>query len=229
MKIIRQRTKTLGDFLSADLMNRILSAGVTRRFADGQMIQQRGDKSNTMCFVKSGVLIAGNLGMDGALLASAILYPGEHFGDFTLFGGVPRTQNIWTQGETEIVEVPGARFLAIMDQEPAIARALLTISTLRNFELVELLDMHRRLPLPARISRLLLTAADPDSQSETIECRQEDLAFMLGVSRVSIGKALKKLQDEGLIEMGFGRIHLPDVQRYRAQVDSEHQLLPLDL
>jgi CRP/FNR family transcriptional regulator, cyclic AMP receptor protein len=104
---------------------------------------------------------------------------------------------------------------------------LLAIATLRSCELVEFLDSQRRLPLATRIAQRLLTEVDQSAQSETIECRHEDLAFMLGVSRVAIGKALKRLQMEGLIKLGYGQIHLPDVESLRAKVDDESPLLPL--
>jgi CRP-like cAMP-binding protein len=227
MRILREKTKTLNDFLPAGVMDRILAAGVTKRFADGQLIQQRGDEGDHICFVRSGQVVAGNFGLDGGFLASALLYPGEYYGDFSLFAGVPRSQNLWAQGATDITRVEGKTFLTLMEKEPAIARALLTISTLRNYELIEFLDVQRRLTLPARISRLLLTALEPEARSETIPCRQEDLAGMLGVSRVSIGKALKKLERQGLIKLGYGRIDVPDVARLRAQVDAEFQLGPL--
>jgi len=228
MKVLREKTKVLADFLSPPLMERVFQAGVTRRYADGQMVQQRGDVHKAISFVRSGSVIAGNYGLDGSFLASAILYPGEYFGDFTVLAGLPRTQNLWAQGATEITEIPGKRFLELIDQEPAIARAMLTISTLRTHELVEFLDIQRRLPLGTRIARLLLSAAGPDAASETVECRHEDLAFVLGVSRVSIGKALKKLQGEGYLELGYGHIYLPDVKRFRNKVAAEFQILPLD-
>jgi len=227
MKVLRQRTKVLADFLPPGVMEEIYGAGMTRGYADGQMLQQRGDARKSLSFVKSGAVIAGNYGLDGAFLASALLYPGEYFGDFTLFAGLPRTQNLWAQGPTEIIEVPGKRLFELMDLEPAIARAMLGISTLRTYELVEFLDMQRRLPLKARLSHLLLTSVAPDAANETIECRQEDLAFMMGVSRVSVGKALKKLESDGLVELGYGHIHLPDVSRLRRIAAAEFQLLPL--
>jgi len=227
MRVLREKSRVLADFLRPDLMDRILKTGVKRRFADGQMIQQRGDADSHMSIVTAGKVVAGNMGLDGSFLASALLYPGEHFGDFTLFAGMPRSQNLWAQGPTEITQIGGNKFLALMEEEPAIARALLAISTLRNYELVEFLDVQRRLSLPARISRLLLTSVEPDAKSETIECRQEDLAVMLGVSRVAVGKALKKLAMDGLVELGYGRIRLPNVKRLRARVTEEFQLLPL--
>lgn len=228
MKILREKARVLADFLPREVMDPILAAGATRRFADGQLIQQRGDENRNMNFVKSGKVVAGNFGLDGRFLASAVLSPGEHFGDFTLFAGMPRSQNLWAEGPTEITQVSGNRFLALMDKEPAITRALLTISTLRNFELIEFLDVQRRLSLPARISRLLLTAVEPGTTSETIECRQEDLAVILGVSRVAIGKALKKLEADGLVDLGYGRITLPDASALRARVNAEVQIAPLD-
>ncbi len=227
MRVLRKKPRVLADYLAPSVMDKILEAGDTRRYKSGQLIQQRGDATDTMSFILSGSVIAGNHGLDGTFLASALLMPGEYFGDFTLFAGVRRTQNLWTQEPTELAQVPGAGFLKLLDQEPSITRALLTIATLRSCELVEFLDSQRRLPLATRIAQRLLTAVDHGSRTETIECRHEDLAFMLGVSRVAIGKALKRLQAGGLIELGYGRIHLPDVEQLRAKIDEESPLLPL--
>ena len=89
------------------------------------------------------------------------------------------------------------------------------------------MDVQRRLPVVARVARLLLSAADMSQAQNVIMCRQEDLAIMLGVSRVAIGKALKKLESDHLVDVGYGQIRLPDVSRLLGRVKADDPLYPL--
>jgi len=163
----------------------------------------------------------------GSLLGSALLRPGETFGEFTLLAGLPRTQTLWSQGRTAICHVTAARFMKLFDDEPSIARAMITLTLQRNYELMEFMDAQRRLSLPARVARLLLISVDAETGSEAIECRHEDLAFMLGVSRVATGKALGKLEKDGLVVRRYGYIEIPDIQRMRSMIASEDPVFPL--
>jgi CRP/FNR family transcriptional regulator, cyclic AMP receptor protein len=227
MKVLREKSKTLKDLLDPCAMEKILKAGSSRIFKDGQIIQERGDTQVGLSIVHSGQVVAGNIGLDGSFLTSALLRPGETFGEFTLFAGVPRTQTLWSQGRSEIVHVPGNRFMKLFAEEPAISHAMMTITLQRNFEMMEFMDSQRRFSLPVRVARLLLLAIDEDVVAETVECRHEDLAFMLGVSRVATGKALAKLEKDGLIVRRYGHIEIPDTRRLRAVISNEDQFFPI--
>jgi len=50
---------------------------------------------------------------------------------------------------------------------------------------------------------------------------------MLGVSGAPVGKALKRLEADGLVSLDYGRIHIPDVRRLKDRIESEEQLEPL--
>lgn len=227
MKVLRAKARTLYDLLPDDVMARILTAGTSRKFKDGQIIQQRGDDRQGVSILTAGQIVAGNAGLDGSFLVSALLRPGETFGEFTVFAGLPHTHTLWAQGETEITFVKAAAFKKLMVDEPLLAQAMVTFTLLRNYELIEFVDAQRRLSLKVRIALLLLTSIDEDAESETVECRQEDLAVMLGVSRVAAGKALKRMEQDGLLRLHYGRVEVPDVARLRAEVAREDQFYPI--
>ncbi len=227
MKVLREKSKTLRDLLDSDVIDRILAAGSSRSYSDGQVIQQRGDTQPGLSMVTSGQVVAGNVGLDGSLLVSALLRPGETFGEFTLFAGLPRTHTLWSQGESEITHVSAPRFMKLFDAEASIARAMITLTLQRNYEMMDFMDAQRRFSLAARVARLLLIAVDAKAGAATVECRHEDLAFMLGVSRVATGKALGKLAKDGLVARRYGFIEIPDVQLLRAMVASEDQFYPI--
>lgn len=223
MKVLRAKSKTLYDLLPREVMDRVLRAGTARKFSDGQIIQQRGDGRQGVSILTAGQIVAGNAGLDGSFLVSALLRPGETFGEFTVFAELPHTHTLWSQGETDITFVKASVFRKLMAEEPRLAEAMVTFTLLRNHELLEFLDAQRRLTLPARVAVLLLTSVDPHTNSESIECRQEDLAYMLGVSRVAAGKALKRLEGKGLVSLGYGRVDVPDVQHLKGFVSDEDQ------
>jgi len=210
-------------------MAELRAAGRRVRYTDGQLIQQRGDTKKGLSIVESGQAIAGNVGADGEFLTTTLLNPGDTFGEFTLFAGLPRTQDLWSVGETVITHIPATNFMQLFDREPLLPRALLTIAVSQVHFMVEFLDGQRRLPLPVRIAHLLLTSVDDrqNGDSQQINCRQEDLAAILGVSRVSVGKALKKLQTDHLVTIGYGCINLPDIAKLAAWLEDNYQVVPV--
>lgn len=222
MKVFRKKNKKLSDFLPPGVLETLFEAGREQAYNEGEIIQQRGDKWRGISIVKSGEAVAANVGRDGSIVPSALIKPGDTYGEFTTFLDLPRTHTIFANAPTRIRHIKRNRFLSLVEAEPSISQAMLTLTLERNYELVSNLDSNRRLSLPARVARLLVAEFDQDETEGTVVCRQEDLAFMIGVSRVAVGKALDKLAEKGLIETGYGRIHLPDttrLRRYLAQQD----------
>ena len=156
-----------------------------------------------------------------------MIKPGDTYGEFTTFLDLPRTHTIFAKGPTRIRHIKRKTFLSVIEATPAISRAMLTLTLERNYELVSNLDSNRRLSLRARVARLLAAEIEKDETEGTIICRQEDLAFMIGVSRVAVGKALEKLARRGLIETGYGKIHVPDAGQLRAYVRKLDPVSPL--
>jgi DNA-binding GntR family transcriptional regulator len=60
-----------------------------------------------------------------------------------------------------------------------------------------------------------------------VALNQTALAERAGVSRVSMGKALSRLHDEGLIQLGYGRIVICDVDAMRDWVAERNTVLPI--
>ncbi len=226
LNLLQANRLSLADLLPRSLMDDILANGRRVSYSDRQHIQQRGDTTATFSIVESGQVLAGNNGADGVFLTTALFNPGDFFGEFTLLAGLPRTQGLWAIGDTVINHVSGSHFNALLDNEPDLARALLNISLRRIHFLVEFLDGQRRWPLPVRIAHLLLTSVEDTAGtvSQEISCRQDDIAYMLGVSRVAVGKALKKLEADGLVELRYGSILLPDVPGLSGWLEKHRQL-----
>lgn len=191
-----------------------LTQAATRvHYTDGQLIQTRGDAKPGLSVVQSGAVKAGIHGADGVFAMAFILGPGQTFGEFTLYAGLPRTHDMTAMGPTSIDHISANRFMALYDGEPAISRAMLSTALIRSHLLLEILDAMRRLPMRERTAKILLTLMQSAGTPDAFKCRQSDLAFTLGVSRMSLSTALKQLAALGLVETGYGEVRLPEPDR----------------
>lgn len=218
---------TLMDRLPAALRRRLWDAGVPVRYRDGGLIHRRGDAKPGLSIVREEAVRMDNVGRDGSILATVVLGPGECFGEFTLFAGLPRTHDATAMGDTLVVQIDRARFDRLADDAPALLRHLLEATALRLHRALEQLDDLQRLSLPARAAKLLLQAAGGSGAGLTVAVRQSDVAETLGVSRVAAGQALATLAGKDLISRGYGRITIPDPARLRQWLDDQTLVQPV--
>ena len=209
------------ELLTEPVADRIRLESKLVSYTDGQLIHSRGAQKPGLSIVASGAACIGIYGIDGTFVITATLGVGETFGEFTLFTDLPRTHDVFATGTAEIYQLSSKSFNAIYDQEPEIARALLKKTLSRTHQLLEMLDSIRRLPIREQTAKLLLSMTPSASTSATLKCRQSELAFTLGVSRVSLNRALSNLTELGLVGLGYGHIEIPSVPKLQAWVNQQ--------
>lgn len=220
-------SQSLLSLLPAQLALRLRNAAVAVEYGDGETIHSRGDVKPGLSIVRSGAVQFAIPGTDGSYIATSVLGPGHCFGEATLFARLPRTHDAIAVGETVIEQIAKARFDRIFDEEPMLARLMLEATTQRLYSVLDFMDDLRRLPLPVRTAKMIAGMMRSANHADVVECNQSDLAFTLGVSRVSIGKALARLQDAGVIALGYGRIGVPDPSALDRWIAERSPLQPL--
>ncbi|MEX6633748.1 Crp/Fnr family transcriptional regulator [Hyphococcus lacteus] len=209
------------------MAERLVSAGVAVRFEDGETVHLRGDIRPGLSIVKSGAVRFSIPGIDGSSVTSSILGGGHSFGEATLFAKLPRTHDAIAVGATTINQISKARFDKIFDEEPGLARIMLEATTTRLYSVLEFMDDLRRHPLNVRVAKIIFSMAQSSKVENVIEISQSDFAFTLGVSRVSIGKALAGLQSDGLIKLGYGKISIANYDQLNNWITDHSVLAPL--
>lgn len=193
--------------LSESVREALIAAGRTMTYSDGQFIHQRGEGSPGLSIILSGRVRFGIYLESGAYIQTSVLNAGHCFGEATLFADAPRAYDADALGDTKIVEISKTRFDALLAQAPSFANALLVSLTTRLYEALEFADDLRALSPEARIVKLLTRFTHSGGFSENaIPVRQIDIAYALGLSRVSVGKALNALQKQGRIRLGYKEI-----------------------
>lgn len=198
----------LQDTLPPNLGDALFSEAVSVNYSDGQLIQARGDTDPSLSIVRTGAARLGQTGMDGSYAGMAIFGPGQFFGEFTIFGGLPREFDAFAVGPTTIGHINGTRFDRLLDKHRGIRSYFLSFLAQRLHAALSFVDDLRHLPLPARVAKTLHMMHQSDVGSTSIKVTQTELADMLGVTRVSINKALAGLEEEGLISRAYGHINI---------------------
>jgi CRP-like cAMP-binding protein len=212
--------------LSPALQQSLLDHAVARRYRDGQVIHRRGDRSRGLSIVRSGAVRLSNIGRDGREVTLATLVPGESFGEFTVFAGLPRQFDLTARGETVIENINSRRFDALLNASPGLARHVIRHLAQRLHQALELLDDERRLTLPVRLAKRLRQWSELSGGAGDIAATQQELADELAVSRVALSAAVRQLASDGLITAGYGRIRIRDSAKLENWISEQSQLAP---
>lgn len=111
--------------LRGDALQAIGRACSWRRFAAGRHIVTRKSRENDVYFVVSGLARATAFSAGGREVAYNDLGPGAVFGELAAIDGKPRSADVLAIEETMVATLSAQAFLALVDAEPAVRRALL--------------------------------------------------------------------------------------------------------
>ena len=230
--LIQLKSPTLMDLIPPEIQLAISQSANLVKYSDGQLIHSRGSSNRGLSIVQSGAAQIGVMGVDGKFVIVGRLRPGESFGEFTLYTELPRTHDVSAAGVTEILQISESQFLRLEKRFPQLTLAILKSSLTRNYLLLEALDDLRRLTLKQRTAKIILSmsyaATNGEHDSVTVECRQQELADTLGVSRVSLNTTLKQLAQTGLIEPAYTSIVVPSVQGLESWIATHCSTTPLN-
>jgi CRP-like cAMP-binding protein len=203
--------------LSEEDMSFVSAMAIRRSYRDGALVHDRGDGPAEMGIVVRGsVMLISPRGNGREILLSRVKV-GQNFGDVTLSFADTCSHRAVAVGDTQIDHVTAASFHRLMER-PAIAKALYTVTAYRLTVTARLLDDVRALPADVIFAKLLLNFHDSMEQAQTLEFVQENFAGYMGVSTVTLHKAMRTLKQAGLIKTGYRQIGIIDPAELRRWV-----------
>lgn len=200
--------------------------GVEKGYRDGQHIQTRGDKTRGFSIIKAGGVRFGKTDVEGRFIVTAQLEPGQCYGEFTLFAGLPRTHDGYAVGQTVISHISKAKFDRLLEEEPQLAAPIISSLTMRLHNLLEWTDDLRRYPLRYRLGKNLLQMM-PEGDDPIIKITQNELADLLGVTRVAVAQTLSDYRKLGFVASRYGGLELLDRPAFKAWLQEFVQIDPI--
>ena len=159
---------------------------------------------------------------EGREVVLAIQRSGDLFGEMSLLDNEPRSASAVTMEESEMVSLSRADFQEVLEGHPEACRAILTVLVGRLRQTNQSVQDAYLLDVPGRLARrLLLLVRDHGVPVENgveigLKVSQQDLASMIGASRVAVNKQLQAWRQEGIVEVRRQRVTILDAEALEA-------------
>lgn len=200
--------------LPAPLADVILDKSNQREVASDTLIYATGDEATGQFAVLSGeVRLVANT-TAGKHILYRILKPGGWFGHLSVLDHQPRFQDAVAVGPTRLLHLSMAGFNAIIEREPRYTLHFAHLICRDIREAMSMLAEMRATPLPQRLAQVLMQTASDEASSERMP--QEALAAMVGASRQTVNRMLRRWQDGRLIRIEYGRVFVRNATKLAA-------------
>jgi CRP-like cAMP-binding protein len=199
--------------LPAAVQQTLLAAAHRKQLAKGESLFLKGSAPDALFGVLSGSLRVSVVAAGGREAVIALMEAGHWFGEVSLFVGRERVYDTCAVEPAEIAIVQADDFHHIVATRPDVHMALTRLVCMRLRQALAWIDDAILMPLPVRLAHRLLTLDHSPADAAgavTIAVSQEDLSFMLGVSRQSVNRQLKLWEDDGTLRVGYRQIELLD-------------------
>jgi len=200
--------------LPDDDLRRVADLAVPRRFAKKEAVFREGDRADGFFIVGSGKVKLFKLSGEGKEQVLHLLEAGQTFAEAVIFEGGVYPAHAETLTEAELLFLPKLPFLDLLERHPKVAiRILASLSRWlkRMTDLVESLslkDVETRLVF--YLSEELKAGGIPPKDGAELDLpfSKNVLASRLGTVPETFSRTLKKLQDDGLIDVRGKKIRV---------------------
>lgn len=200
------------DSLPRDLIDELHQRMTTRTYQDTEVLYRPGDRIPGLYRIIEGECRITDFSYEGKELLFFGVRKGDCFGEICLIDDLPERTLVEARGPVKIGVLKKQEFDELCMSHPQILLALTRSLCSRLRYVASLYSDASMLNLRQRLVRSIHRIAvsnqkSPGSENRIeLEISQLDLSRMLGVSRQSISKELKSLEEEGLIDIEYGKV-----------------------
>lgn len=185
---------------------------VRRRFSKGESLFCEGEPAIGFYLLVSGNIKLCRLSHDGREKVLHFVKPRETFAEAAFFGDgrYPAEARAMEQGEA--LFLPREGFMELMSRNPGFAMNLVASLSLMLRRFVRQIEELSFADVTSRLASFLVRRADEKSMSYggityiDLGIRKGELASRLGTASETISRTLRKLKDEGIIEVQGNRV-----------------------
>ena len=181
-----------------------------KKIDKGEMLLLEGDQSEYMYLIISGAVKIFKRSLNGKEQILNIASTGETLNDVSTFDGGACAMDMLAMTPVRLCAIKKDDMRNLFSKFPKIAlnvAGVLAAKVRRDSSLVEVLSFDH---IISRLAKLILKQSDAGEAMLPL-FTQQDLAAMVGTSRVVVNRSLKAMEDKGAIRMTRRRIEITDV------------------
>ncbi len=182
-----------------------------KRIEKGQTLLLEGDQSEYMYLIASGAVKVYKRSANRKEQILNIASTGESLNDVSTFDGGACAMDMLTMTPVRLYAITKKDVKALFTAFPRVAlnvAGVLAAKVRRDSSLVEVLSFDQVI---SRLARLILKQSDA-GQGLLPHFTQQDLAAMVGTSRVVVNRSLRVMEEKGAIRLERRRIVITDEQ-----------------
>jgi CRP/FNR family cyclic AMP-dependent transcriptional regulator len=183
-----------------------------RTFDAGETIFAIGSPGDQMMAILSGTVRISLPSNDGKELLLAIIHPGEVFGELAVLDGKERSADALAESACSLAILDRRDILSFFERNPSAWLKIVEVLCHRLRRTDQVLAEVALMQLPTRLAKMMLriTKTSPVEQVEKIRFSQRELASMVGGTRESVNKCLRKWQSGGIVQVSESWIAITD-------------------
>ena len=168
--------------------------------------------------VVQGLLKMSKDNADGTSMTYSGLPPGGWFGEGTVLKREPYRYNIQALRRSVVGGLPIESFHWLLDHSIGFNRFVMNQLNERLSQFIVALETDRLTSPDARVARSLAALFNPvlyPAVGDMLRITQQELAYLVGLSRQRVNQALAALQERGWISMEYGGLRVLDLAALR--------------
>ena len=206
----------------------------------GERVCRFGREANYWFGVVDGLLKMSNDSASGIALTFTGLPAGAWFGEGTLLKREHYRYNIEALRRSVVAGVPIATFHWLLERSLSFNRYVMNQLNERLGQFIAARETDRSADPDLRVARSLASLFHPvlyPGVGELLRITQEELGYLVGLSRQRTNEALQRMQSAGLIRIEYGGVRVLDLLALRAfpqrhgrrRHRAGHSVPPIDL
>ena len=198
----------------------LAAVAVCLRYAEGETIFLEGEPTAGLFVVEQGVVKISRVSLEGREFIMHLNEPGDTFNDVSTLDGGPNPANAVAHTDAVLWRIGRSDIKRLAFVYPDLAWALIEDLAARARVAVGLVHDLAMRSVRGRLARLLLEEAE-HTQSGVVErlLTQEQMAARLGTVREMVGRTLRSMANDGLIQFDRHRIVILDPQRLAEEAE----------
>ena len=200
--------------------------GVVITVQPGRLIYMKGDPADRVYYILKGrVRIFENL-YSGREMTLDVVGAGRIFGESAFVERGTRPTCVQAVNQVTLVSFRMADVVLYFGTMPGLALHFLQLCSVTMDYLVERMEEQCLLDRYGKVASYILNRTVPDSEDMGTEggvlpYTHEDLSVSLGLNRSTVTQVLKRFQEQGLVDRGYGFLRVLDRQALEAVVEGQ--------
>lgn len=184
----------------------------------GEYVCQAGKPVRYWLGLIEGLLKMSADNVDGLTMTFAGVPPGGWFGEGTCIKHEPYRYNIQALRKSVIAGIPWETFQWLLDNSLGFNRFIMNQLNERLGQFIAAREIDRIHNPDVRVARSLAALFNPalyPAVGEVLRITQQELAYLVGLSRQRVNEALSHLEQHGAIDVEYGGLRVMDLQALR--------------